>query len=182
MEETEQIGRYLKAKREQHDLTLKQVADISGLSIGFISQVERGLTDPSLASLKKLVSALGMNLSDLFVQSAEVVHVVRKGHGSKLALSSSVICELLAPSFTKQMEPVLKHIMPNSESGILDPHTGEEFVWIISGMLEIVVGQEVYSLSAGDSIYFQSSVNHGWKNSLDKTCEALWIVTPPNLN
>ena len=182
MDETEQIGRYLKEKRERQALTLKQVSDISGLSIGFISQVERGLTDPSLASLKKLVGALGTSLSDLFVQTAEVVHVVRRGCGSKLALSTSVICELLAPSFTKQLEPVLKHIMPNSESGILDPHTGEEFVWIVSGVLEIVVGQKVYCLNAGDSIYFQANVDHGWKNCSNKTCEALWIVTPPNLN
>ncbi len=182
MEDTEVIGRYLKTRREQKGLTLKQVADISGLSIGFISQVERGLTDPSLASLKKMVTALGMDLSELFVKNVEVAHVVPRGTGAKLALSNSVICELLSPTFNKQMEPILKHIMPQAESGVLDPHVGEEFVWVVSGSIEISVGQERFLLAEGDSIYFQSSVPHSWKNTSESVCEVLWIVTPPNLN
>ena len=120
------LGSKLKAKREEKGYTLKQTAEISGLSIGFISQVENGQTEPSLSSLKKLAMALGLKLGDLFAQDAAEHILVKKGEGKQLKIDSFVCCELLASSINKTMEPMIKVIEPGGESGLVDPHAGEE--------------------------------------------------------
>ena len=174
------IGSRLKQRREEKQHTLKELADLSGLSVGFISQVERGKTDPSLASLKRLTAALDFKLKDLFDQDQYAHALVKKGEGSILHLDSAV-CELLASSIPdKQMEPLLKHIAPNGESGIVAAHSGDEFIWIKSGSLQITVGDDTYLLSEGDSFYFQALQTHSWRNISDSPCEALWIMTPPS--
>lgn len=174
------LGSKLKAKREEKGYTLKQTAEISGLSIGFISQVERGQTDPSLSSLKKLAGALDIKLGDLFNQESAAHVLVKKGAGRRLEIDSNVCCELLATSFNKTMEPMIKIIKPQGESGLVDPHVGEEFIWVIEGKLYVKLGDTSYILSAGDSIYFQANQIHAWKNIGEVECRALWVMTPPS--
>ena len=125
------LGAQLKTAREKKGYTLKQLSEISGLSIGFISQVERGQTDPSLSSLKNLATALDLKLRDLF-DPDEAAHVlVRRGEGNMLKIDAKVQCELLASSLTKTMEPMIKSIMPGGESGLVSAHAGEEFAGIV---------------------------------------------------
>jgi len=173
------LGSKLKTLREMKGYTLKQTAEISGLSIGFISQVERGQTDPSLSSLKKLSGALGVKLGDLFEQDSAVHVLVKKGEGNILHINSSVYCELLAASFNKTMEPMIKFIAPGGESGLVDHHTGEEFIWVIEGDLQMTLGNTVYMLHSGDSVFFQANQIHAWKNVGTGLCRALWITSPP---
>lgn len=174
------IGYKLKQIREQKGYTLKQLAEYSGLSIGFISQVERDQTDPSLASLKKLSHGLGIKLKDLFDQEECAHTVIKKGMGSMLNLDSSVSCELLAPAMDKTMEPMIKHISPGGESGLVPGHSGEEFIWVIHGTLRVTLSDKVYILTDGDSIYFQAFQTHSWKNVGSDDCEAMWVMTPPS--
>lgn len=169
----------LKTLREMKGYTLKQTAEISGLSIGFISQVERGQTDPSLSSLKKLSAALGVKMGDLFEQDSGVHVLVKKGEGNILYVNSSVYCELLAASFNKTMEPMIKFIAPGADSGLVDPHTGEEFIWVIEGELQVMLGDTVYMLHSGDSVFFQANQPHAWKNIGEGLCRALWVTSPP---
>lgn len=173
------LGMQLKALREEKGYTLKQTAELSGLSIGFISQVERGQTDPSLSSLKKLASTLGVKLGDLFSQDRAAHILVKRGEGKILHIDPLVYCELLATSLNKTMEPMIKFVEPGGESGTVDPHAGEEFIWIISGTLQVDLGETRCILCAGDSVYFQANQAHAWKNTGDTTCQALWIMTPP---
>lgn len=173
------LGLKLKTLRELKGYTLKQTAERTGLSIGFISQVERGQTDPSLSSLKKLANTLGVKLGDLFEQDTAVHVLVKKGEGNILQINSSVHCELLAASFTKSMEPMIKFISPGGESGLVDPHSGEEFIWVIEGTLQVSLGDTTYVLSEGDSVFFQANQTHAWKNIGKDICRALWVTTPP---
>lgn len=173
------LGAKLKSLREIRGYTLKQTAEISGLSIGFISQVERGQTDPSLSSLKKLSGALGVKLGDLFDRDSAEHVLVKKGEGNILQINSAVYCELLATSLNKSMEPMIKFISPGGESGLVAPHAGEEFIWIIEGDLQVTLGDTIYILHGGDSVFFQANQTHAWKNIGTDLCRALWITSPP---
>ncbi|MGI6169878.1 MAG: helix-turn-helix domain-containing protein, partial [Christensenellales bacterium] len=147
------LGAQLKMAREGKGYTLKQLSEISGLSIGFISQVERGQTDPSLSSLRKLASALSVKLRDLLDRDTVAHVLVKRGEGSILKIDAAVSCELLASSLNKTMEPMIKFISPGGESGLVDPHPGEEFIWVIEGTLQVVLGETAYILNSGDSVY-----------------------------
>ena len=174
------LGAQLKSARENKNFTMKKHSDISGLSIGFISQVERGQTDPSISSLKRLAESLGVKMRDLFDQDSIAHTMVKKGTGVLLKVSGSISCELLASSLDKVMEPMIKTILPGGESGLVDPHTGEEFIWIIEGSLQILLGDKKYTLEEGDSFYFCSDQTHAWKNTGSQICRAMWILTPPS--
>lgn len=174
------IGNRLKQRREEKKYTLKELADRSELSVGFISQVERGKTDPSLASLKRLSAALDLKLKELFDTDGCSRVLVKRGEGALLQVRGAS-CELLAPAVPdKQMEPLLKHIAPGSESGPVSGHAGDEFIWIKAGSLQVTVGEETYLLQEGDSLYFQALQTHSWRNDTARPCEALWIMTPPS--
>ena len=170
----------MKTLREAKGYTLKQTAELSNLSIGFISQVEHGQTDPSLSSLKKLAAALEVKLGDLFEQELETHILVKRGEGKILSIDSHVQCELLATSFNKTMEPMIKSIEPGGESGLVDPHIGEEFIWVIDGELKVTLGDAMYILHNGDSVYFKANQTHSWKNVGNTVCRALWVMTPPS--
>ena len=174
------LGAHLKMLRETKGYTLKQVSEISGLSIGFISQVERGQTDPSLSSLKKLAGAVGVKLGDLFEQETPAHVVVKRGRGKILNIDSFVYCELLATSLNKTMEPMIKVIKSGGKSGLVKPHIGEEFIWIIDGELQVTLDGVKYLLESGDSIYFQANQPHSWENISQTICQALWVMTPPS--
>lgn len=174
------LGTKLKARREKKGYTLKQTAEISGLSIGFISQVERGQTDPSLSSLKKLAEALDVKLGDLFEQNSVEHVLVKSGEGKRLEIDSAIYCELLATSVSKIMEPMIKVIQPGGKSGLVDPHTGEEFIWVIDGILQVTLGDTTYVMHPGDSVYFQAGQPHAWENNGSQVCRALWVMTPPS--
>lgn len=176
-EEQASFGARLKQFREQKGLKLKAVSSRSGLSIGFISQVERDQTDPSLASLRKIADALDIHISDIFKQDMASHSFQKKGEGV-IMLIHNVRCELLATINDNRMEPVIKYIDPHSESGQIDPHEGEEFVYVKKGTIAIYVGGNQYNLSEGDSIYFVASEVHGWKNDSAEPVEVLWIITP----
>lgn len=171
------FGSRLKQFREQRGLTLKQVAERSGLSIGFISQVEHDQTDPSLASLKKIVSALNIRLKDVFEEDSTPHFLQKKGEGT-IMMIHNVRCELLATINDNRMEPVIKYIEPHSESGKVAAHDGEEFVYVKSGSITVHIGNDQYELSEGDSIYFKASEEHGWTNHTENISEVLWIITP----
>lgn len=173
------LGSQLKNARERKKYTLKQLSEITGLSIGFISQVERGQTDPSLSSLKSLSNALDIKLRDLFDQEGAAHILVRKGEGSLLKIDAAVQCELLASSLNKTMEPMIKVISPGGESGLVTPHSGEEFIYIIDGTLQVQIGDANYTLNEGDSVYFQANQTHAWKNNASFSCQVLWVMTPP---
>lgn len=172
------LGNKLRKEREARGYTLKQLAEKSDLSIGFISQVERGQTEPSLASLKKLCEALGIKMRDVFEQDEQKSDFVRKGSGQKMVVHD-VKCELLAAIDNKTMEVLYKVVAPGGKSGQIESHPGEEFVWVKSGKLSITIGETTYILNTGDSVYFKASQPHACINNWDTPCEVLWVSTPP---
>lgn len=172
------VGDKLKKIREEKGFTLKQVSLSSGLSISFISQVERGLVDPSWSSLKRITAALDVKLRNLFDEPPQLFALVRNGQGFKN--TTQHICrEFLASIDDAAMEMIVTSFPPHSTSGIVTPHDGEEFVWVLEGNLNITLDDVTHTLSSGDSIYFRSSQPHTWENKTAEECKVLWIDTPP---
>jgi len=177
------LGKRIRQLREERGLTLKGLSEKTGLSIGFLSQVERNITEPSIASLKKISNAFGVKIKEFFENIPEEKIVIKKDERSKLLIGGSkIVYELLAPAMDRKMEPMLKLIEPNASSGQVDGHEGEEFAVILEGGLEVCIGDEIYVLEEGDSIYFDASQPHLYRNSGKEKCICIWVVTPPTFS
>ncbi len=180
--ETERLGRRLRALRTELGMTLAQLGKMVGLSASYLSQIERNQTRPSLASLSSIAKTLGVELSYFFEHSTPVWQVVRKGRGEEAADGrAKVTFELLSSGRVRgKIEPYRVTCWP-AMSIERDTHPGEEFVFILKGQLEVGVGEEVFTLKAGDSIHYQGSQPHAWRNEPAKECMLIWAVSPPFL-
>ena len=173
------IGPQLARLRHQQSLTLSAVAGKSGLSVSFLSALERGQANASIATLQKLAHLYKTNILFLFGSQEEAGRLVRPQERKVLQPHPGVKMELLAFG-NRAMEPHLFRISPGASSGGSYHHEGEEFIYVLQGELEIWLDEvERYVLEAGDSLYFESSQAHRWRSLCEKETVLLWINTPP---
>jgi len=173
------IGRQLARLRHQQRLTLTAVARKTGLSVSFLSSLERGQANASIASLQKLAHLYRTNVLSLFGGEEDAKRLVRPRERRVLQPHPGVQMELLAFG-NGMMEPHLFRIAPDAGSGGSYHHEGEEFIYVLQGRLEIWLDEiERYVLEVGDSLYFQSTQAHRWRSLSDKETLLLWINTPP---
>ncbi len=175
---TGKIGAMLRRLRTERELSLSEVAQQAEISVGFLSAIERSHMTASVATLRKLARFYKINILDLFQPSDSNPYLVREGERKVLAGGRGVRMELLAWGNTT-MEPHLFRISPGAGSGESYSHHGEEFLHVIRGQLEIVISGQKHSLKAGDSLYFDSSMPHEWKNPGKSETAVLWVNTPP---
>jgi transcriptional regulator with XRE-family HTH domain len=178
------VGVTMRRLREERGLSLRQVADRAGLTQSFLSQVERGLTSPSVASLRKVAQAYGVPLAAFF-QGAAVPsdRVVRRDERRQLVHPRRQWRDyLLTPNLTGKLQVILSIIEPGGGSGeeAYAHDSDEECVVILRGRLEFWVGEDRYLLEAGDSIVFESRIPHRNVNPGPNQAEVLWITTPPS--
>lgn len=173
-------GEQLRALRLERGLTLKQAADRAGLSVSFVSSVERGTAGASVSALQRLTSSYGATVLDLFARTAPPTRLVRPADRPVLELAGpGVRIEQLSSGQT-QMEPQLFVLAPGASSQGVYAHAGEEFMFLLEGSLRVLLGEdEEYTLLPGDSLYFPSSLPHRWLNAADTETRLLWINTPP---
>lgn len=165
--------------RTRRGLSLAQVARATGVSVGFLSALERGQMRSSVATLRRIARFYRTNILSLFAASGENPRVVRPAQRKVLETSAGVRMELLAWGNTV-MEPHLFRVKPGGGSGESYTHEGEEFLHVLRGIFEIWLdGNEHYRLKPGDSLYFESSVPHRWKNPGRTEACVLWVNTPP---
>jgi len=179
------VGINIKRLREQQGTTLREMAKDIGVSPSFLSQVEQGKSSPSLTTLKSIADALETTIGNLIGENANDQEriVTRESERKSLKqVSQGIQMYLLSETSPyKQMEPLLFKLSSNASSGESSyTHYGQEFVLVLKGALEIVLGDKNYSLQKGDSIYFNSNTPHCFKNLHKGETEALWIVTPPS--
>jgi DNA-binding transcriptional MerR regulator/quercetin dioxygenase-like cupin family protein len=172
-------GQRFRRLRVRRGLSLAQVARATGVSVGFLSALERGQMHSSVATLRRIARFYKTSIMSLFDTNGETQHLVRPEHRKILETSPGVRMELLAWGNTA-MEPHLFRIKPGAGSGESYAHEGEEFLHVLRGEFEIWLNnQEHYVLKAGDSLYFESSTPHRWKNSGRTETWLLWVNTPP---
>jgi DNA-binding transcriptional MerR regulator/mannose-6-phosphate isomerase-like protein (cupin superfamily) len=172
------IGAHLRQLRARRKLSLAQVAKAVGISVGFLSALERSQMSGSVGTLRKLARFYKTNILDFFDASGASSRQVRPAERKVLEAGTGVRMELLAWGNTV-MEPHLFRVAPEAGSGDPYTHEGEEFIYVLRGDLEIAVDGEEYRLKPGDSFYFESATPHRWKNPGRKETWVLWINTPP---
>jgi DNA-binding transcriptional MerR regulator/mannose-6-phosphate isomerase-like protein (cupin superfamily) len=173
------IGPRLRRMRLRNGYSLSKVAHATGVSVGFLSALERAQMTASVATLRRISRFYRMNILALFDPSNSNPGRVRPADRKVLDAGPGVRMELLAWGNTL-MEPHLFRIAPSSGSGESYAHDGEEFLYILKGALEISLADgERQLLQEGDSFYFESNNAHRWKNPGKKETLVLWINTPP---
>lgn len=176
-------GRLLRGLRQRRGLSLRDAGDASGLSVSFISAIERGASGASVATLQRLTAAYGTTLADLLAGPETVSRdrMVPADQRPVLRLGGeSVRIEQLARGAT-QLEPQLFVLASGATSEGAYAHAGEEFLYLLSGALTVWVGDdETYQLTrAGDALSFPSTLPHRWRNDAGGETRLLWINTPP---
>ena len=172
-------GQRFRRLRTRRGLSLAQVAKATGVSVGFLSGLERGQMRSSIATLRRIARFYRTNILSLFETAGENPRLVRENQRKILETTPGVRMELLAWGHTA-MEPHLFRIKPGGGSGESYSHEGEEFLHVLRGHFEIWLdGDEHYRLKSGDSLYFESSTPHRWKNPGRTETWLLWINTPP---
>jgi len=172
------IGNHLRQLRSRRRLSLAQVAEAVGISVGFLSALERSQMSGSVGTLRKLAKFYKTNILDFFDASEGVSRQVRPAERKVLEAGVGVRMELLAWGNTV-MEPHLFRVAPDAGSGESYTHEGEEFIYVLRGEMEISVDGERYLLKTGDSFYFESATPHRWRNPGRKETLLLWVNTPP---
>jgi DNA-binding transcriptional MerR regulator/quercetin dioxygenase-like cupin family protein len=172
-------GQRFRRLRTRRGLSLAQVARATGVSVGFLSALERGQMRSSIATLRRIARFYRTNILSLFETAGDSPRLVRPNQRKVLETTPDVRMELLAWGQTV-MEPHLFRIKPGGGSGEPYSHEGEEFLHVLRGHFEIWLDtKEHYHLKPGDSLYFESSTPHRWKNPGRTETWLLWINTPP---
>jgi DNA-binding transcriptional MerR regulator/quercetin dioxygenase-like cupin family protein len=172
-------GQRFRRLRVRRGLSLAEVAKATGVSVGFLSALERGQMRSSVATLRRIARFYGTNILSLFETAGHNPRLVRPSERKILETTPDVRMELLAWGNTA-MEPHLFRVKPGGGSGESYSHEGEEFLHVLRGDFEIWLNKnEHYRLKPGDSLYFESSTPHRWKNPGRKEAWVLWINTPP---
>lgn len=201
----ENLGDKIREERRKRKLTLIQLSEKTKLSVSFLSQVERGITNPSVSSLKKIAREFGISVVNFFMDETnhqnsfgtppiinpnnasgpgyvKDVKVVRAGRRKSLSLpGSNVSYDLLTPDLNRRLEVMYMRIAPGEESGdepVIDP-PGEKFCLVLKGTLEMKVGEETHHLEAGDTIYFPAHFPQAWHGLGKEPIEVVWVLTPP---
>jgi transcriptional regulator with XRE-family HTH domain len=180
------LGLRLKARRSELKLSLHQLAVASGLSAGMLSQIERGLSSPSLRSLRLLSVALGVPMSWFFVEpeqedARESPFVVRRGRRRLLKLTpTGVMKELLSSAAPEHFEMYELLLQPGGSSGTdFYSHLGEKAGLVLSGTPRLWLDGEAHPLEEGDSFHFPSTVPHQFDNPGKAPSRMVWVMAPP---
>ncbi len=165
------------------EMTLKKLAELTELSVSYLSQLERDSISPSLRSLAKIAQALNVPIVSFFLkQNDPPGSVVRRNKRIKISLPDTDLqYELLAPDVNRKVEFLLLRVEKGKGQDKLITHEGEEYVFIIQGKLEIKVGKERYVLGAGDSICFDPSFPHTFNNMGEEEVIGVIAASPPSL-
>jgi len=185
-----EIGARIKKLRIEKGKTLKEIADHTGFSISFLSQLERGKSSATLESLKKISLALKVNPGYFFdpVESRETVNEEKKHLDSQLRIVQRGLLEeermrrhnIFYHDLTGDFEnpafmPVLVVLKPDQNKGNLFHHPGQEFLYVLEGKLTVQIEEKVYVLHPSDSIMFDSSLQHYWYNFTDEDAKFICV-------
>ncbi len=177
--EPEAPGERLRRLRIKAHKTLKEVSAATGLSISFISALERGGSGASVASLRLLAEAYGVNMREVFGADLEQSSpLVRGDERPVMQWDNGVRFEEMA-SGEKVMDPSYIRVPPGAGSEGFYSHNGEEFVYVISGLLFVdLKDQGTFRVAPGDTLYFPSTTPHRWWAG-EEPVEAVYVNTPP---
>ena len=173
------IGAKIKRLRLSNQLTLEELANRSELTKGFLSQLERDLTSPSIATLENILEALGTNLKDFFSEDEDEQIVFSKDDFFENTQDDYKISYIIPNAQKNEMEPILIELKEDKKSMEIDPHDGEEFGYVIQGKVTLVNGEEEYDVKKGETFYLKGNLPHYIINKNDTLAKVIWVSTLP---
>ncbi len=174
-----EIGHKIKKLRVQKGLTLEELASRSELTKGFLSQLERDLTSPSIATLNDIIEALGTSMSEFFKEEKEEKIVFAK-EDFFIDEKENYTLNWIVPNTQKnEMEPILIEISQNGESFMMNPHAGEEFGYVLEGSIVLCCDDLQYKVGKGETFYLKGMSDHFLRNDKKAVAKVLWVSTPP---
>ncbi|WP_312649316.1 cupin domain-containing protein [Proteiniclasticum sp.] len=176
-----QIGEKIKNLRIKNALTQEELANRCELTKGFISQLERDLTSPSIATLVDILEGLGTNLKDFFNETTDEKIVFSKEDAfEKENDEHKNIINWIIPNAQKNaMEPIHVEIAPGGRTKEMPPHEGEEFGYVLSGSIILHLGIEKHKVRKGESFYLKPGMGHYLSNEGKISASVIWVSTPP---
>ncbi|WP_210208087.1 helix-turn-helix domain-containing protein, partial [Pelagibacterium sediminicola] len=182
-DDTEAVGAQLKRLRATRGWSLSRLAAAAGVSVGLLSQIERGRSIPSLRTLTKLRVALDVSLGELIgqpdvINSNEVRHVKRSNSRETLSIGGNqLIKEFLSPFKSEHLQFMLLNVAPGGGSGKQTySYDGEKAGLVLEGRFKLRLGDDVFELAEGDSFQFDSSIPHAFENLGDIPAKIVWII------
>lgn len=177
------LGADIRALRKARGLTLTEITERMGRSVGWLSQVERDLSAPSISDLRQIAECLGVPMSMLFAHSAapaeEQGYVVRAGSRRPMGSGEEgLIEELLSPDLTDDFEMVHSTFKPRSKMQTPANRPTQEVGYMVSGRLDLIIGGREFSVGPGDSFRI-SKEPYQWANPYDEPAVAVWVIAPP---
>lgn len=175
-----EIGSKIKELRIAKGLTQEELADRAELSKGFISQLERDLTSPSIATLADILQCLGVSVADFFAGDNDDQVVFRiEDYFEKEDAELANKIEWIIPNAQKNMmEPIRVTLQAGGETYPDNPHEGEEFGYVLDGDITIHLGKQTHTAKAGESFYYRPEKKH--YISSKRGAQLIWVSTPPS--
>lgn len=177
------VGSDLRALRKARGLTLIELAEGLGRSVGWLSQVERDLSEPSISDLRAMAERLDVPMSFLFAHSSAPVEeqgtIVRAGTRRPMGSGEEgLIEELLSPDLSDAFEMIHSTFAPHSAMQTPADRPTQEVAYVVSGQLDLTIGGRQFTVGPGDSFRIRHEV-YSWANPYDEPCVAIWVIAPP---
>ncbi|MBO4537965.1 MAG: helix-turn-helix transcriptional regulator [Erysipelotrichaceae bacterium] len=177
------IGNRVRQLRQKNGLTLEELASRTELTKGFLSQLERNLSSPSIATLEDIAEVLGVSLADFFKEESRQ-QIVFTPQDSFVDEKDDITITYIVPNSQRNMmEPLLLKIRPQGRSQVIEPHEGEELGYVLQGKIELenLTAGSVHAVRKGESFYISGDFRHCLTNSGSSDALVLWVSTPPVL-
>jgi transcriptional regulator with XRE-family HTH domain len=177
------LGQRLRQLRRDRHLTLRQLAERAGMTESFLSQIEREVASPSIASVQRIARALGLSIAELFAEQPSPGRVVRREARRRVAYPGlDAVDEFLTAGHDGRLQVILSTIGPGGGTGdeAYTHDSDEEVVIVLDGSLELWVADEHYLLREGDTITHDSRLPHRNRNPGDVPARVLFCLTPPS--
>lgn len=177
-----EIGRKIKRMRLRLGLTQEELAARTELTKGFISQLEREITSPSIATLMDILEALGSDVGSFFNEKTQekVIYKQEDMFVNEDEEQGSTVCWLVTNAQKNAIEPILVTLSVGGHTNEDDPHEGEEFGYVVSGTVILIDGDKKYRVKKGDSFYFHPTGVHYLQNGGRSEAKVLWVSSPPS--
>lgn len=174
------VGKKLRRYRKNKKITLKELSEMTDLSVSFISQVERNECSLTITSLKKIADALDVKMSEVFEMEENDSYVHNKENQVLLTLESMYTSHIrLSGKFeNRKLEAVIIRLEPNSTDITPFTHEGEEFFYVTKGTGEFIIDGKSYVVKAGETIHYPSTIPHALRNPFEEELEVVSVLTP----
>lgn len=174
------VGKQIEKARKTKGWSSSELAKLAQITPSMLSQIERGLANPSIHTLKVLAKTLNVPTFSFFLEETITEDLIVKSGNRKKMIIDHLSYELLSPDFTGNLATAIMKV-PANVSSSEQPlgHRGEEVAFILEGRITLFLGEEQYVLETGDSVKIPANMKHKWVNPFEQTAAVLFSVTPP---